>query len=185
MKTKFKGIIFDMDGTLTVPEINFGKMREILGVENGTDLLEYPKSLSKKDRIQYFKKLEEFEKEGQKNLRFQKGVIQTLNKFIESNIKLSIITRNCKANTDIVIDKLNIDFDPVLTREFDYIKPHPGPIHHILSIWKLKPEEVIIVGDFKDDILCGINAGILTCFFQNKNKVSYYELARFYNTQLS
>ena len=177
MKTRFDGIIFDMDGTLTIPEIDFYRIRQELGVEKGVDLLEYPKQLSIKEKINYFTKLEGLEKESLQKLRFQKGVVPTLKKFIDSNIKLSIITRNCKNNTDYVINKLAVNFYPILTREFDFVKPDPEPIHHIISTWNLKHDKVIIVGDFKDDILCGINAGISTCFFKNKNKISYAELA--------
>jgi HAD superfamily hydrolase (TIGR01509 family) len=179
MNTNFEGIIFDMDGTLTVPEIDFTKIRQELGVEKGLDLLEYPKQLNEIDRKNYFNKLEELEKKSYINLKFQEGLISTLYKFKNAHIKLSIITRNCESNTNYIINKLNIDFDPILTREFDHIKPHPQPIHHIISRWNIKPEKALIVGDFKDDILCGKNAGISTCFFQNKNKASYSELADF------
>jgi HAD superfamily hydrolase (TIGR01549 family) len=179
MEKKFKGIIFDMDGTLTVPEIDFKKIRQELDVNNGVDLLEYPKSLSEKRRKEYFKKLEELEKKAYKNLKFQEGSIRTLNKFIKSGIKLSIVTRNSKSNAGIIIEKLNVNFNPILTREFSYVKPHPGTIHHILSIWNLKSSEILIIGDFEDDMICGRNAGISTCFFQNKNKPSYSKLADF------
>lgn len=37
---KVKGICFDMDGTLTIPALDFAKMRELTGVPDGKPILE-------------------------------------------------------------------------------------------------------------------------------------------------
>ena len=179
MNTKFKGIIFDMDGTLTVPEINFNIIREKLGVPKGVDLLEYAKNLTIPQQKDYFKTIEHYEEESLNRLRFQKDVKDVLEYFSSLGIKLGIVTRNTEKHSDIVLQKLEINFNPVLTREFEHFKPSPEPIFHILKIWKMKKEDALIVGDFKDDIISGKNAGISTCFFENKSKVSYSDIADF------
>ncbi|MCF7791868.1 MAG: HAD-IA family hydrolase [Victivallales bacterium] len=179
MKANFKGIIFDMDGTLTVPVINFENMRNKLGVKKGTDLLEYSKSLPNKEKKKFFDVIESFERQSLLNLKFQSGVKSALEKFKDAEIKLGLVTRNNKKHTEYVLNKLDIKFNPVITREFDFVKPDPEPIKHILSEWSLTTDKILMVGDFRDDIISGNEAGITTCFFKNKNKVSYAELADF------
>ena len=174
---KFRGIIFDMDGTLTVPKINFKELRKRLNIPENKDILEYAETLSSNSKKEYFEIIESFELEGLKKMEFQKNVEKTLSDFEKNNIKLAIITRNSKQNSEVVLRKLNIDFSPILTREFSHIKPDPTPVNYIVKEWQLDKNEVLIVGDFKDDILSGNNAGISTCFFQNEGYDSYSEIA--------
>lgn len=50
---RIKGVIFDMDGTLTVPCIDFKKMRELAKVPAGEDILTHAhgiKDLKEKER---------------------------------------------------------------------------------------------------------------------------------------
>ena len=179
MCANFKGVIFDMDGTLTVPAINFDNIRKELGIEKGRDLLDISKSMNSHEKTKYFNTIDKYEKLALDKLEFQIGVRDILKKLRDLGIKLAIITRNSQKNTDIVLEKLGIEFDPILTREFRSVKPNPEPIHFIVSDWKFALTEVLMVGDFRDDILCGKNAGVKTCFYENKNKESYAYLADF------
>ena len=38
-------------------------------------------------------------------------------------------------------------------------KPDPSSALHICNRWQLEPEQVVIVGDDKTDMICGIRAG--------------------------
>ena len=179
MCTNFKGVIFDMDGTLTVPAINFDNIRKELDIEKGRDLLDIAKSMSSHEKVKYFNIIHKYEELALEKLEFQVGARDMLKKLKNLGIKLAIITRNSQKNTDIVLKKLDIEFDPILTREFRSVKPNPEPIHFIVADWKFALAEVLMVGDFRDDILCGKNAGVKTCFYENKNKESYAHLADF------
>lgn len=53
----------------------------------------------------------------------------------------------------------------ILTREFQPVKPHPAAILHIASKWNMKPQNMIMIGDDKHDILCGSSAGSSMFFF--------------------
>lgn len=58
-------------------------------------------------------------------------------------------------------------------------KPNPEPIFKALENLKLKPEEVLMVGDTPFDILCGKNAGVSTAIVNysehTKEKLLKYE----------
>lgn len=176
---KFKGIIFDMDGTITVPVISFAKIREELGVEDGLDLLEAAEQLPVEKRKAFLDTIEKYELKALNEIKFQENVEEVLSSFIQSNIKLAVVTRNSTNSANRVLEKLKIKFDPVLTRDYEFVKPSPEPVKFILKKWNLSYEDVLMVGDFLDDITCGRSAGVKTCFYKNKDKLSYSEYADF------
>nr|VVV79969.1 unnamed protein product [Nymphaea colorata] len=46
-----------------------------------------------------------------------------------------------------------MSFDPALSREFHPYKPDPAPLLSICSVWGVRPDEVIMVGDsLRDDV---------------------------------
>ena len=47
----------------------------------------------------------------------------------------------------------------ILTREFQPVKPHPAAVLHIASKWNINPQNMMMIGDDKQDILCGSSAG--------------------------
>ena len=72
----------------------------------------------------------------------------------------ALLTRNSRKSVDAVCRKLNLKFDLVFTREDGPHKPDPKPILQIAKAWKLKRSELLMVGDYKWDIICAKNAGI-------------------------
>jgi phosphoglycolate phosphatase-like HAD superfamily hydrolase len=56
----------------------------------------------------------------------------------------------------------------VVTRDTGVgLKPSPEPLLYIVRKWRLKPEEVLMVGDFLYDMLMGRRAGCRTAFVTN------------------
>lgn len=49
--------------------------------------------------------------------------------------------------------------EPIITRAFEPTKPAPDALFHISQQWGLNPESMIMVGDSRDDIYSGLNAG--------------------------
>ena len=178
-KCKFQGIIFDMDGTLTVPSIDFAELREVLEISPEHDLLGILSSYNEEQKRRHLDIIEQYEQEALKNIRLQPDVNSVLDAFDASNIKMGIITRNSTGSAEKVLSLIDVDFEPVLTRDFTPVKPHPAPIKYILKHWGFLPENVLMVGDYRDDIICGKNAGTATCFFSNPGKTSFSELADF------
>lgn len=173
---QFKGLIFDMDGTITVPSIDFNKIREELGIPSG-DIVEIIALWPKKKAEEAWALIEKYEEEVLSLTKFQDGARESLLKFKNHGIRLGLLTRNSRKSADAVLLRLKVDFDIVLTREFPFVKPRPEPVIHILESWALHPEETLVVGDYIHDIESGKNAGACSCFFENPGARSYSEHA--------
>lgn len=170
------GVIFDMDGTLTVPVLNFKMLREKLGIAGRkVDILQHiedaPNATEKENRK---KMVEDFEDEGDRLLQFQPNLHQLFYFLKKNNVKRALLTRNKQSAVDSFISKFiqeddkgiftdkNEIFSEILTRDFKPVKPHPAPIQHICQQWDVPCENTLMVGDDIQDIASGKAAGSVT-----------------------
>lgn len=167
MKSKIKGIIFDMDGTLTVPLLDFRKIRKEIGAPDTGDLAKLIDSWPEPRRQNAWQVIEKHEAYAIDNNQLQPGVEEALKSFAAAGIKMAIITRNTEKSTSEMVKRFPVDFDPVLTREFPHIKPAPEPVLHILDAWGIQPQECIMIGDYIHDIESANAAGAYSCYFKN------------------
>jgi HAD superfamily hydrolase (TIGR01549 family) len=175
---RFKAIIFDMDGTITVPAIDFKKIRDELGIETG-DILPIIESWPEKKRQYAWQLIERYENEVRANTQFQPNAPEVLREFQKAGIFIGILTRNTWKSVNVVLDLLQIEFDAILTREYEFVKPAPEPVLHILEKWGLDSSDALVVGDYIHDLECGKAAGASSCFFKNPDTISYEEFADF------
>ncbi|KAL8491138.1 hypothetical protein ACS0TY_022971 [Phlomoides rotata] len=181
-KAKLRGVVFDMDGTLTVPVIDFPAMyRAVLGEEDylkiksenpsGIDILHHIETWSSDRQKRAYEIIADFEKQGSDRLQIMPGASE-LYAFLESkNVRRGLITRNVKDAVDLFHKRFGIVFSPALSREFKPYKPHPAPLLHICSNWEVQPNEVMMIGDsLKDDVACGKRAGAFTCLLDETGR---------------
>jgi len=184
-----KGIIFDMDGTLTLPNaIDFKKMRSRIGVEDGQDVLKFIKTLSPRNRAQAIQIIEDEEMKGLERTQLQEGLVDLLSCLISKDIKLAILTRNAPFAVQHFLNELLLPsalryhpfslgstiqpqnfFGEILTRDFTPTKPAPDPVLHICHKWNLSTDQVMMVGDHRHDIQAGSSAGCYTTMIQYGN----------------
>ena len=81
-----KGVIFDMDGTLTKPVLNFSEMRQRVGVPPSQDILQYVNSLTGEDRVKAMTVIEEIEEDAINKVELQPGVIELLHFLAENKV---------------------------------------------------------------------------------------------------
>ena len=128
------GVIFDLDGTLTVPVLNFAILRERLkrfNISHTDDILaSIEKRESAAEKQEMLRILEEFEAEGREKFELQPGVDEMLEIFHESQIKLAIVTRNDHKAVELFLKHLELRFQDgkifshvsiVLLEGFSYI----------------------------------------------------------------
>ncbi len=162
-----QGIIFDMDGTLTVPVLDFKRIRRELNITDASaDIVEEINNRSEDGQREAWALIERYEEEAAANCRFQPDAGSVLDRFASAGIRLAVITRNTRRSADIVLGRLGVKFDPILTREFPFLKPSPEPVRHILTCWQLNPRNVMMVGDYIHDIISGRDAGTHTCYYR-------------------
>lgn len=191
-----KGIIFDMDGTLTKPQTwMFGQMRSQLSVPDGVDILSHLKSLPTDEEKHIAElKLRKIEEKAMVEQEPTNGLLNTFKKLNNFDIKLSICTRNvpkpvndfCKKFLNCEHDVFGIDHNdttnlihgPIITREFKPPKPSPKPLLHICESWNVNPKQVIMVGDSIDDMDAGLNAGcaVILLRHDDNSDVEYHYL---------
>ncbi len=165
-----------MDGTLTVPVLDFKKIRRELDIpENSGDLVDVIKTRNPADQLFAWNLIERHEAEAAANCRLQPGVIPVLKQLEKDGFKLGIVTRNSEKSANIVLRRLDVAFSPVLTREFPFMKPSPEPVLHVLESWQFHPTEVMTVGDYIHDIISGREAGAVTCYFRNPQGEDFSE----------
>lgn len=175
---RYKAIIFDMDGTLTVPAIDFTSLREEIGATEGDILLEMEK-WPKEKQANAWKVIERYESAVIAATQMQDGCVDLLVKLRENGCKLAILTRNSRKSVDSFLEIIGINFDAILTREHTHIKPSPVPVHDILRDVEVAPSEAMVVGDYVHDMESGNSAGADTCFFHNPGAASFAEVANY------
>lgn len=191
-KPRLKGIVFDMDGTLTVPVIDFQAMyRAVLGHDeylavkskspSGIDILHHIESWSPDKQRRAYEVIADFEKQGLDRLQIMPGAAELCSFLDSRNIRRGLITRNVKDAVDLFHERFNVKFSPALSREYRPYKPDPAPLLHICSTWEVQSNEVMMIGDsLKDDVACGKQAGAFTCLLDETGR---YDAPEYANVQ--
>ncbi|KAK4356933.1 hypothetical protein RND71_022543 [Anisodus tanguticus] len=188
-KPHLKGVVFDMDGTLTVPVIDFQAMyKAVLGNDeylavksknpSGIDILHHIESWSPDKQRKAYEIIADFEKQGLDRLQVMPGAAELCGFLDSKNIRRGLITRNVKDAVDLFHERFGVKFSPALSREYRPYKPDPAPLLHICSTWEVQSNEVMMIGDsLKDDVVCGKRAGAFTCLLDETGRYDAPEYA--------
>jgi HAD superfamily hydrolase (TIGR01549 family) len=153
------GIIFDMDGTITAPYFDFTKIREEAGIGDA-DMLDYLRYASRAEYDRIHSLLVRYEEAAVAGAKLNRGARTLLRYLAGQQIPTALLTRNSRRSVEGVCRKLKLKFDITISREDGPHKPAPEPIWRVANKWKLKRCEILMVGDYKWDVLCANNAGI-------------------------
>ena len=72
----------------------------------------------------------------------------------------ALVTNNNEANTHRLLDRFDLAFDPVLTRDDGFWKPSGAPIVEAARRLGIPPGDCLGVGDSHYDILAARDAGL-------------------------
>jgi len=185
---RFKGIIFDFDGTLANLTINFDKikrkillLKDIFVEDCGIDiqvpdlpLLECIERLTED-----FKKVDgdlakefntrcrlilvDMEMRAARRGRLFDYTYNILDKCKRNGVKLAVVTRNCTPAVKMVFPDIEDIIDVFLPRE-DVLRVKPDPNHIEIALKKLgiKKKDCIMIGDHPIDIMCAKRAGVFS-----------------------
>ncbi|MDP6967761.1 MAG: phosphoglycolate phosphatase [Gammaproteobacteria bacterium] len=95
--------------------------------------------------------------------RIYPGVEQWLQSLQEQQIKLAVITNKAACFTPSILAHFGIlrYFDLVYCGDtFSQKKPHPMPLLKACEAFSVKPEEALMVGDSRNDVVAAQSAGI-------------------------
>ena len=170
-----KGVLFDFDGTLTFPgALDFPAIKQELGCPEDQAILEYLETLPAVQRSELMKILEDIEDQAAEVSRPNKGAEKCLSVLKGRGILLGILTRNGLSSVKKALKKFEgitmHDFAAVITRDESLPKPHPDGVYEAAKQMGLSTNEILMVGDFRFDIIAGNAAGIRTVLLANREK---------------
>ena len=165
MPRTISGAIFDMDGTLTVPVLDFARMKAEIGVTQDVGLLESMATMSAPARAAAEVILLRHELTAAAESVLNDGVQAALAEIAAMGIKTAILTRNCAESVRIVLARHSLRFDGIVSREDSKPKPDPDGVHVAARRIGVDPSACIVVGDYEFDIQAGKRAGSVTILF--------------------
>ena len=165
-----RGIIFDMDGTITKPKVDFAAIEREIGAKVGF-IIDYAERSSPEERTRALSILERFEAEAAIESELNEGVLEMLEFLSKKKLKKAILTRNSRKSVDTVLRKHNLHFEYIVSREDAKPKPAPDPIFLLSKKMEIHTDHLLMVGDYKYDIMCGKAAGTRTVLLRYKEYV--------------
>ena len=162
-----------MDGTLTIPNLDFDEMYDRCGVDRKDDILQVIATMDEASAARANAIIEEMEEEGRRTLQLMPGTLSLLQWLAYYQIPTALVTRNTHASTLRLLELLREadpelpSFSPIISRDFQPAmlpKPHIVALEYIAKEWKMAlTEELVMVGDSpSNDIVFGKNAGVST-----------------------
>ncbi len=174
MKPNKKGIvIFDLDGTLTIPTLDFDGMREEMGIPSGP-ILEAMENMEESQRIKAHEILFRHEHKAAHGSELQARAAETIAELHRRGWLVAILTRNSRKWTRVVLEKHGIEVDAICTRDDGVVKPSPYSIYRICENLKREPETSWMVGDHLFDLQCGNDAGCTTVLMVGDRELPEY-----------
>ncbi len=167
-----KGVLFDFDGTLTLPgALDFPAIKKAMGCPLDQLILEFVESQPPDQQAGLMEILEEREDNAAQASLPNRGAEKCLCTLRKKQIPVGILTRNRLKSVrksleqfkEVTID----DFDAIVTREMSLPKPHPDGVIKASEQMGVSPEELLVVGDFRFDVIAGKRAGASTVLLTN------------------
>jgi len=160
-----KGVIFDMDGTITEPLLDFERIRAEIGVPSGTPLLESISAMDPESRRRARGILHEHESAAARASTLNEGVPEVLAQLKQRGVMTAVVTRNRSSSTEVVLRKHGLEFAAVITREDGEPKPMPDGVLAAAAKMGVPPKACLMVGDYEFDIQAGRAAGAITVLY--------------------
>jgi HAD superfamily hydrolase (TIGR01509 family) len=163
-----RAVIFDLDGTITQPYLDFDVIREEMGLDkNSGPILEAMAKMTPPQRQQAEAILHCHEERAVAESKLNDGARETLAALRTRGIPVGILTRNRKDNAWAVAHKHGLHFDAVVGREDGPAKPDSFGVRHLCRRFAVEPAQTLLVGDYLFDLLCARAAGAIPVLLTN------------------
>jgi hydrogenase expression/formation protein HypE len=169
---KIKGVLFDFDGTLTLPgALDFPAIKREISCPPEIPILEYLETVPAELKPSLMKILESKEEKAAEESLPNVGAEECLLTLRDKGVLLGIITRNSLPSVRLALERFETvrfhDFSTVITRDDSLPKPHPDGVHKACERMGLAASELMVVGDFRFDVMAGRAAGAWTVLLTN------------------
>lgn len=155
-----QAIIFDMDGTITRPNIDWKVLRERIGAVPGKTLIDHIESLAPAEAERANRILTETEMAACVHSELNEGAREMLDYLRGEGIRTALVTNNHREGMSAVLEKHGLRFDLALSRDDGILKPAADLIHKALEGLSARPEETLSIGDGRYDVEASALAGV-------------------------
>lgn len=164
---KIAAVIFDLDGTITKPYLDFDRIRAEIGEVHGP-LLEAMETMNDVDRQRAEEILHRHERDAAERSQLNPYVPELLRQFKNENRQLGIVTRNRLDSVRRVCHIHHLEFDGISTRQDGPAKPHPFSVLHVCEQLNVTPQESVVVGDYLFDLQSARRAGATSVLYRSQ-----------------
>ena len=167
-----RGVLFDFDGTLTMPgALDFPAIKRELRCPPDLPILEYLETLTPDRQTALLGILEAEEDKAAEQSVPNTGAERCIEILKQRGILLGIITRNSLQSVHKALQKFTSfeagAFATIITRADSLPKPHPDGVRQAAKHMGISLQELLVIGDFRFDILAGHGAGAKTVLLTN------------------
>ena len=164
-------VIFDLDGTITEPFLDFDAIRKEMGLDqNAGPILELMTKMPIDEQRRIRQILESHEARAIEQSRLNEGVEKTLEALRSASINIGVLTRNRRSNALAVADKHNLHFDAVIGRDDGPVKPDAFGVLQLCSHFETSPKETLVVGDYLYDMMSAKAAGAVSVLMKTHSQ---------------
>lgn len=169
-----RALLFDMDGTLTRPMLDFDAIRAEIGIEG--PILESMNRMNPADRRRADEILDCHERHAAEQSELNEGCRDLLSLTATLRLPTALITRNSRSSVDIVLAKHGLRFDLLVSREIEPPKPHPAPLLFACATLGVEPAEAWMIGDGSHDIEAAVAAGVPSVWIDHGTRPTFTAL---------
>jgi HAD superfamily hydrolase (TIGR01549 family) len=166
-----KAVIFDLDGTITQPSLDFTQIRQEMGLQGSPEpILEAMQGMAQAKMDRALAILHRHERRAVECSQLNPCVREVLAVLREQGIRVGILTRNLHENALAIGRKHGLEFDGVVGRDDGPAKPDAFGIHTLCRKFRVLPEHTLMVGDYLHDMLCARAAGAVGILLESHEK---------------
>ena len=171
-----KAVIFDLDGTLTKPLLDFDQIRAEMGLDGKSiGILEALEIMSPQERTKAEAVLHKHEKYAAENSCLNHNAAEVLNKLRQDNYPIGILTRNTMENALRVCRKHNLVFDAMIDRNSGPAKPDGFGVRTLCETFGAQSRQTLVVGDFLHDVQAANNTGAVSVLLKTHADADKFE----------
>jgi HAD superfamily hydrolase (TIGR01509 family) len=159
MNQRPAALLFDMDGTITEPMLDFPKIKAEMGIGE-RPILEALAGMSEQERRAAEAILLRHEERAAVESSLNPGCREVMAWVRENRVPTALITRNSRASVNVVLAKHGLTFDLVISREHGKFKPDPEPLVVACERLAVQRPSAWMIGDGQHDVDAGRAAGV-------------------------
>ncbi len=180
-----EAVLFDFDGTLVEPSIDFGLMRRAVveaaravGIDDPNlermyvlEVVEHVRALLNQEEagrgdafaVTAARVIEDVEVEAARRVLPYAGVPTFLEELASRGLGVAIVTRNCRRAVEAILQRIPLHHDVLLTRDdVKHVKPDPRHLLAALDLLGVDGAHAVMCGDHPMDITVGKKIGART-----------------------